>query len=1022
MFKSGLFHERKGLSAATAHENARSFGAIARQSKRQKRREDTLEKFVSKVQETYPNFYAEDATDEQKVVVRNLAKTYANNKIVFKVELLEKVGLQKTDLDDAKLRKRVKDIDAVPCIDTFKHETEVMKSLEGLFSFWQGRSIEEAKSASVNEDIADLMLLVMLKNWVVDPAILATYLKAMIFNSISLGRGHVVAYLKENLQPATRTDIADPQFKAARKIFIDREMLYLVKRLSKAPQSKFDRIFENRRFERALRQRLRAAGIAGYESTDSGLAAFGGQIEVLKTVYLPPFLRNYHTENICSCPQIPFWERFFSSKAIPVGIKAKKVSKNDLEVIDSILQIQGERSISDKEFLKTLNKHITYVKKNGPKGRKKRRACLQERLEVHVESDFSKLALTHAQKLVFLFAWRLAAIGIPSSRRKKKGTLKTIQDYIKLAADVVFEAYLGGNDWEVCEEDWDKAIELMYRRGNYNKRRAGRLALFFNYLDQMEMITPIPHSVIYKNVSDEFSMPLNQLISNPDFESALDLTDEMTDEVLRTRVILALTLGYYFGARFDEVWTAKYCHLVISRSHISFHIGGRGHDRAKSRAGNRRVIALAKLSDKARSAVDEFRELRDQQNPSRFEYIFHAKAKPHRDLGRAKFSRALNGLLKSSTGNPRARFHDLRKTYVNALVLNVFMGKFKSHYLDSVFSHYLLEVAIPDSVKSGGSRFKFWGQAVISQVGHSSFGGVTALWYFCYASELYTCYVSQAGLDQELRKCCSYLTRGECSGTADIYELCRSRGGSGIPEFPEMTVTYEATAWKLSDDRVIPISFTTVIQILQEGKPDDFSWMESVSRENREIRHVVLCEAFRIADIVDFLPQSISPSEVDMDLSRKSFISGNLPERAITEFQNATIFDNELLFGVDGIWEKSYRNIEGEEAYIFESEADIQIFTDFLMAVGFKADHIQVRSPAGSAMHALAEQSGLVHRELSLLGLRRYGPRNARKSAVVTLVNGRAAGTPVQYISLLSKLAFFQSITISAHEIVSGRA
>ncbi|RLA42926.1 MAG: hypothetical protein DRR42_22565, partial [Gammaproteobacteria bacterium] len=592
-----LFHVDKKVSAFRSSPVTIELLREQDVAERDAKLERLVDRFHNGIHKHFPLIDFKCLSDEEEAWIRRDAGHRSSEDPVRCMHFIASVGLDPDKHLEAKQRWHARNRLVHPSVDLFGLEQQARAGISGLLNYWRSATEPRMSGASTAEDIADLLLLIMIKKMIKTPELAYTYLFALVSCSVTFRKGQVVAYLNDELEPIPRDQLGDHKLKPARKIIADREMLYLINRLSIKTRAQIERCVATAGFAKALKRRLAAANINVSADLDEGLLEFGKRMSSLGRIYVPPFLRDLHTKKLVSCPQSPFWEYFFTHKSIPVDLSMPSIDHRLDETVDRILALTEGELMSDDEFYDFQLECQLSAEKSSLRGAEKRRAHLSNLLDEGAERLLKSRSLLPVQRLQFVFHRLLAHWGIPGSAADSTiGTLETIRKYIQRPSKLLYEAYEGSSDWEVSEDRWAEVLSAAIARGEYDKDIADRLALFFDYLARANIITPLSESIIYRNVSKKIKLPLNQLISMSNFEEALRLATKLPSGD-SDRVVLALAIALFFGLRFEEVWNAKYFHFVISKGHISFCVGGRGNDKPKSGAGNRPCPLLSDLPE-----------------------------------------------------------------------------------------------------------------------------------------------------------------------------------------------------------------------------------------------------------------------------------------------------------------------------------------------------------------------------------------------------------------------------------------
>ena len=972
------------------------------------REEARFGRFKDSVLDKYPQIDLENLSIGEEKWIRAEASKRSNRDPSRALSLIRAVGLEPDKRLESGLRWQVKNASVLPNVDVFDQTRLAMRSVKGLAEYWETTSRGQLDEVSMAEDIADLLLLIMIKKLVCEAELAITYLVALVFCSVHYAKGQVVAYLDRDLKPIVREDLYDQKLKPARKLVADRQMLHLIERLSSKSEATVRKSLESRHFRDVLKRRLNAAMMPEVGDVIRALTEFGGRLSSLKILCLPPFLRNYHSHEIISSPQIPMWEYFLSSKATPSSLQALATDKHSEHIIDKVLAKTDGSEISDEAFEKIRASWQSKAEKSTVKGVEKRRAVLLKIVEDGLENDLKDVAMSKIQRAQYLFHWLLAYWGTPTSQDDPSvGVLTTLGSYRQIPSKILYEAYRDCDDWDVSEERWIEVIESAIENGQYSKEIADRLSLFFDYVERAGLIERLPRSICYHGIEKVNEVPLNQLFSAHHIKNALKLAEDLPESD-SVRVILAIVLGVYCTCRFKEVWSAKYFQLVFSREKLAICVGGRGNDTQKTTAANRPcplTVDISDLPEVAQHAIRKFLKSRAELRPSPNEYIFHTTELGLRDVERARFSRLLLRILKLATGNPDARFHDLRKTCINSLVLAPHRSAINNDYLNYVLEQ-LPALNVPESIRSGGERFAYWAQAIEGIVGHTSFIDVTTFWYLAYSAELHDHYTQTLKIDEIIKPSMVFLSRAELAGRTmtPVTEFLRATSVLSVPKFFPNHTYKKSKIEDIPSPQEFSISPAIVFQVLHEGKPECMGWLQAASSDMQakmaEIREI----AYSLALARNFAHMNELYSPDRAAGCEGSFFSGSFPKAAVEAVADAFEKAPDDFYSQSGIWAMAYRNMENYDAYLLESPTELIRFLSHLSDLGIDFDSLRCSCLVEGAMHKELQGCEMEAELVGRRDLAKYGPRNASDPVVIRM--GAGGENSIQTRSYFSKATF----------------
>ena len=148
------------------------------------REEARFGRFKDSVLDKYPQIDLENLSIGEEKWIRAEASKRSNRDPSRALSLIRAVGLEPDKRLESGLRWQVKNASVLPNVDVFDQTRLAMRSVKGLAEYWETTSRGQLDEVSMAEDIADLLLLIMIKKLVCEAELAITYLVALVFCSV----------------------------------------------------------------------------------------------------------------------------------------------------------------------------------------------------------------------------------------------------------------------------------------------------------------------------------------------------------------------------------------------------------------------------------------------------------------------------------------------------------------------------------------------------------------------------------------------------------------------------------------------------------------------------------------------------------------------------------------------------------------------------------------------------------------------------------------------------------------------
>jgi hypothetical protein len=990
-----------------------NIGSLGRAKNRQRDRKSKLEDFRSEVDKLQLGL-STPPTADQEAEIRSMVEKSCRKNLILKAELLNIAGLNLNDRDKTGLAREAKEAASYPDLDLFTHESRAKLAIHLLFeSFVKDGERESFEGQVAADNLATVLILIMLMHGVSDIELAIEF----TLNAVHLGYGIRNEPMVSTFFESKTVGGAPDKERVKNKLNLSRSVLKLLSQLrEKTSPVQLKNMLTQKQFSEAVSRRLAFAAISKTGGHEEQLKILSDHISCLQTMYVPPCFRELFGGGLVSTPLPPVLDYHVTTKSYPKDIPVAFELPSHYECfIDSLLVQEGQNRLSDALFVRQLRQCIRDVESRCLKGAEQRRLNLSvevEKLLFNLQEDH---CLSMSQRLLGAFVWLMAMEGIPAtSLDVAVGQLSTISNYLDRVWKIVSEVYAGDDIEDADEEKWQEVLTRFRENGKYDKDRADRLQYFLDCVDKLELTSVPASSIVYENIDAEAKPALSQLISLRSYEHALLMIKNDYDTANVLEAILLCIFMYRGGGRFGEVHSLKFGQVLISPSSKCISIGGRGNDKPKNKNGNRWAELLGDLHQIEIDALESFDSMRKTQKIPPNQYIFKSKDNKYIERDKARMQRKLNGLFKAATGNPKARCHDNRKSNINHVILTILSGGELTTRLAQLCQEKIIpKIRISESLKPGGSRYAFWGEAVASRYGHSCFD-VTVKNYVVYASEIYQFFWSQIGLNSAIRDSMHFLSAGELN-TPDVrYEfLERGRSLCGMEKLLPPTILHPKNLAAPSISQVIEPSFRNIALMLSGSKPDNISILEMCMGQNRKLLEHVHETALEIAKDLGFTAYDDDIEFIDYIERRKSFFTVLIPSRAMACAELVLSTKENGLYLPGGVWQRAYRSEEGRrgkvvERYVLTTEESIRLVVGHCLDLGFRASSLNLSCLDGGEMACLAENLGVQVEVRSKNWLRSYSARDIGKTGVLSITRDTASG--IQYMAILNKVAMVESV------------
>jgi hypothetical protein len=947
-----------------------------------------------------------------------------NKRFLAKKAVLSHFGLELTKKDQKKFEREAEEVTRYPGIDLFCRESRAKVSISLLAEYLAQKCEVKTARAWSNEDLLCVAwVLVMILHGVPNPNLAKGFMLNAIDKAYSIKNVAMVPLEFDS------EDCANPAL--THKLILSRAVLFLLKEMRRRfCRDSAEKILGTKKFDQAMSALLNHAGIVGFHGGCEGLEEVGAYIHTLSELYVPVYLRDLFEGRILSTPISPLSDFICTTQQYPKAWPDKHIPKEVSDRIDAVLTDVGEGQISDGDFYSGLTEKIALVESMSCGGEEQARLTLAEGVMSYLKGTSELYQLTGAQKLLGLFLLYMGLVGIPESVKDASvGTLSTLKTYLSHAKQVVFEVYGRQSDIETTDENWAEVLRKLRGDGAYNVKRADRLNYFLQCMDQMEVLEPPPPAVIYEGLKRIEGPACSELIHLKAYGRALSLVAKHFQGGDKWRRLFVLTLMYRGGLRISEAYNIKFNQVLVSEDLIDVYVGGRGGPPPKSKAAHRWSSLLGELTELERWAIDEFVRMKGEEGCAPTGFVFRCADKKVLQADRARLQRSLNDILKVATGRSTARCHDCRKTNINHVILSMLKLDEKDdkssqnpmlNALNATarFEHlwhpsFLPNMNIPKKWRIGGARHAYFGDAVASRFGHSSFE-VTVKNYLVYGPEFYQFYWSRIGLEKDLKPAMHALSFGELNtGHKRRDFLERQAGTKGIvkPDLPFKTPP-ESLAEK-PRKLGFPSNVAEVALLMSGRLPDHISHTDvllgDVSSKVCEIQSL----AAAIASEIKYLSMNPGFEEGASWTPHAPFFDIAIPREAISRYSEIRSDLDTTIYSEDGLWLQSYvveekKQDEFSERLVMRSVEDLGRLIEHLSELGFSPEKISVEAMCGSRASQLVEEKGANLVEVTRRRLRKFVFWAYEAASIVTLA--RDIDSKIQLNKRFHQLAFVEYV------------
>jgi hypothetical protein len=1009
MNRMKLFHE-SGLVKAVLHPVPKhnELGSLGREKFRQEKMNSKINTLLEWLKRRGVDTNKNILFSEEQTIREEVDKVLKGN-LLSKKRVLLTVGLELTKRDSRRLEREIREASKYPNIYLFEQEFKAKISIGRIIeTFTSDENSSGEKDRSSSDHLSALVVLMMIQHGVTDADMAVQFSLAAVHGAYAIKNVPMVGLIANGEEHSENPVLTH-------KLMLSRSTLYLLKALRTRHNKRFlIKLLQGAAFSDSIRRRLRPAGIKCMGSYEEGLAELGQHISVLRELYTPPYIRELFDGGILSTPLPPLTDYVCTTQQYPRHWPGNSLPGYVQAAVDKVLVDLGEAEICDDKFFSGLSDQIRLVEAIDGGSREDSRITLSEKVLAYMDACRVQYRLTAAQRMLGLFLWYMALVGIPQTLENPSiGTLGTLRTYLSKAKGIILKVYGRSFDIELDDERWEKTLKKQRKSGHYDITTADRVHYFLDCMDALELIEIPSPSLIYKGLKKVDVPACSQLISLVAYKRALKLIHKHYDRADAWLLTFALMLMYRGGLRFCEAYAVKFNQVVVCGGLIDVFVGGRGQIQPKRSSSNRWASLLGDLATYEKGAIEQFMKLKTEGGSEPNAYIYRCSNKAELMLDRVRLQRSVNSCLKKATGCANARGHDCRKTNVNHVILNIILDENGTCRLRQLWTEKLLpKMDIPRKWCRGGGRHAYFGDAVAARFGHRDFS-VTVQNYLVYAPELYQYYWEYLGLETTIRPAMTNLSFGDLKTGHERYDYMEKQYGcQGIPNVSPSLITPLESLGEKQKDEIFPRHMSDVAHILSGKIPTDMTYANTRigSRKDAIIRVIKIAKT-----LAKDLEYSACNGEISPDASSSLnyFYDTALPVDAIAHFSNKMDISNSAIYERSGLWSGSYVSEEVRkgvhaESLALEGNDDTAKMIDHLKSLGFDPACVVVETLEGSDAIMMARGKGCRIKLATDGKLKKYFFRGQKAFAVISI--SRDTSSTIQFSKRLHQLAFAEVV------------
>lgn len=579
---------------------------------------------------------------------------------------------------------------------------------------------------------------------------------------------------------------------------------------------------------------VRAAGMEKPRSVSSALQSVGKELRSIASLYLPHYLVDTYSGKYLYTPLRQSDEKAF--------ITHMRIVRNEMRTLGNLvnLGLKSEHKFSDEglpvvEFKSLCIEFLQVAyRKNSRGGTSSFQSLLESEIDRFLKHNAEVKKLSSIQWALVRFLLFMAKNGTPkSTRNKRKGGYTTLSRYLEEICIPLQVVFAEEDFFELSAAEIMEGIDEILLAKSKRQWAAQRFAYFFYSLEVEKLIDPISEEIAYSYGSNHIFPARSQVISKQHFAMAIAATNQIQSLGERTICQLALSLGYRAGLRWGEVCNLQLEDIQISNRGIVVTVKRKGRWRPKSRFGNRWVICIGNPTFtelKAFIWLKKNIQGKHDRKTRVMDFLLGSTSLVQRNA----LHRLINDLLKEATGNEGARFHDLRHTWVNTIILNYHSTYSSSSYFKNLVGNAVDSISIPTTLLKDGHRAPFAGKALKENAGHRRFNPTTIAGYYHYLAEDYAEAWSETLIAQPTLSQYQALTDSSVNDEKEMSKVASAKIDTRADQ-KKFSQKYSAVhIHRNSSGDFLEPSVSNIGRVLLGAYPDGVSAVDLTSRKGRQ--------------------------------------------------------------------------------------------------------------------------------------------------------------------------------------------
>lgn len=298
---------------------------------------------------------------------------------------------------------------------------------------------------------------------------------------------------------------------------------------------------------------------------------------------------------------------------------------------------------------------------------------LKEDLEKELKSNLDNYEINSPTLEHAIYKWCYTLFR-NSKLKKKYIHRKTVKRYVSLISYGLIEffgsTHLGQISAEAFEHAYSEILDYTLTNGQ-RRKTAHALNKFHKFLAENFNIPKIN----YKDILSEAYSPVfvdANIISEDIFQSCLSALDSSGIDIkhpdLLTCLKIIFILGYRCGLRRNEALKLRMVD-ISGRSEIHLHIVDHEFRALKTKNSQRKIILNWFLSDNEMRLIRNWLNKKDEEGYS--EFLFSIPDLKYTSLHEDVVFHTLHKIMRSVSGDPNMRFHNLRHSFATMTLLKL---------------------------------------------------------------------------------------------------------------------------------------------------------------------------------------------------------------------------------------------------------------------------------------------------------------------------------------------------------------